>query len=67
MTQIPGQHSPTIKNRSSKQLICLTKVKPIERSVSYETLKGWAANGNREASKELARRNKKHAKDKKQS
>lgn len=57
MIQIPGQHVSPIKNRSSKHLFILCKHKPIERCVSYEKLNAWAANGDRNATKELARRN----------
>lgn len=57
MIQIPGQHVPPIKNRSSKHLFILCKHKPVERCVSYEKLQAWAASGDRAANKELARRN----------
>lgn len=61
MTRAPGEHVPNIKNRSSKHLICLTKMKPIVRSLSNEALNKMK--GDNEAIKELHRREKKHAKD----
>lgn len=57
MVRIPGEHAPNVKNRSSKHLIPLTKIKPIERCISYDKLTTWANGGDRAAIKELARRN----------
>lgn len=67
MVRIPGSHAPNIKNRSSKHLIPLTKVRPIYRSLSNAALeemaKGDGKNkGNYDAQKELNRRQKKHDK-----
>lgn len=59
MTQVPGEHVPPIKNRSSKHLIKLTKVKPMIKSVSNERLNAMIKSGDHEASKERTRRNKK--------
>ena len=56
MIQIPGQHVPRVKNRSSKHLILLTKNKPVERCVSQAQLEAWAKESSGLASKELARR-----------
>ena len=59
MVRVPGEHAPNVKNRSSKHLICLTKVRPIVRSMSNEALKAWFSS---EARTELNRREKKRAK-----
>jgi len=53
MVRIPGEHAPNIKNRSSKNLILLTKVKPAEKSMSNEELMKYSS---RAAVKELKRR-----------
>lgn len=63
MTRTPGEHVPNIKNRSSKQLICLTKHKPIVRSLSNEAL--MKIKYDDDASKELRRREKKNKNDQK--
>ena len=59
MVRIPGSHAPNIKNRSSKQNICLTKVKPAVRSMSNAAL---AALAGKDVADEIRRRNKKHSK-----
>ena len=59
MVRVPGEHAPNIKNRSSKHLICLTKVRPIVRSMSNEALNALSSS---EARAELNRREKKRAK-----
>lgn len=64
MVRIPGLHAPNIKNRSSKHLIPLTKVRSIYRCLSNAVLeemaKGDGKNkGNYNAQKELNRRQKK--------
>ena len=64
MTQIPGQHVPPIKNRSSKHLIKLTKVKPAVKSMSTARVAELAKAGDRDAMRENTRRNKKMAKRK---
>ena len=56
MRRIPGTHVPNIKNRSSKQLIWFTKIKPVERSMSNEQLKDLSKKGYKLADKELTRR-----------
>ena len=56
MRRIPGTHVPNIKNRSSKQLIWFTKIKPVERSMSNEQLKDLSKKGYKTADKELTRR-----------
>lgn len=66
MVRIPGSHPPNIKNRSSKHLIPLTKIKPAVRSLSNAALeemaKGDGKHRCRVADKELERRAKKRAK-----
>lgn len=42
MIRVPGSHVPNIKNRSSKHLIPLTKVKPAIRSMSNAALEELA-------------------------
>lgn len=59
MVRIPGEHAPNIKNRSSKHLICMTKIKPVVRSMSNEALNAMNTS---EARAELNRREKKRAK-----
>ena len=56
MRRMPGTHVPNIKNRSSKQLIWFTKIKPVERSMSNEQLKDLSKKGYKPADKELTRR-----------
>lgn len=63
MRRIPGTHVPNIKNRSSKQLIWFTKIKPVERSMSNEQLKDLSKKGYKPADKELNRRSNKMKKD----
>ena len=63
MRRIPGTHVPNIKNRSSKQLIWFTKIKPVERSMSNEQLKDLSKKGYKLADKELNRRSNKMKKD----
>lgn len=62
MVRIPGSHVPNIKNRSSKHLIPLTKVKPAVRSMSNamleEIAKGDGKHRCRVAEAELERRRK---------
>ena len=62
MRRMPGTHVPNIKNRSSKQLIWFTKIKPVERSMSNEQLKDLSKKGYKLADKELARRSNKKTK-----
>ena len=64
MRRIPGTHVPNIKNRSSKQLIWFTKIKPAERSMSNEQLKDLSKKGYKLADKELTRRSNKMKKAK---
>lgn len=64
MVQTPGQHVPPINNRSSKQYIKLTKIKPVVKSMRTDRVQALAKAGDREASRELTRRNKKMAKRK---
>ena len=59
MRRMPGTHVPNIKNRSSKQLIWFTKIKPVERSMSNEQLKDLSKKGYKLADKELTRRSNK--------
>lgn len=59
MVRIPGEHPPNIKNRSSKQHILLTKIKPAVKSMSNEMLNKY---NTPDAVKERKRREKKHQK-----
>lgn len=65
MRRLPGSHAPNIKNRSSKQLSKLTKIRPFWRSMSntvlLEIAKSDAKNNSayRFAQKELDRRSRK--------
>ena len=61
MIQIPGQHVPTVKNRSSKHLYLLTKVKPAVRSASNTVLEEWGKGNGLGVHKEIKRRAKKTA------
>lgn len=65
MVRAPGSHPPNIKNRSSKHLIKLTKIKSAYRSMSNEALYKKQKAGDNDASKELNRRAKKASKLKK--
>jgi hypothetical protein len=58
MRRLPGSHIPNIKNRSSKHLSWLTKIKPIVRSASNEQLQQWN-NNNPDVTREIQRRAKK--------
>lgn len=60
MTRAPGSHPPNIKNRSSKHLIKLTKVKSIFRSMSNAALAEYSHFS--DAKREIERRKKKNAK-----
>lgn len=66
MVRIPGSHAPIIKNRSSKHLIPLTKMRSIYRCLSNAALKEMAKSDgkhrNYNAEKELNRRQKKRDK-----
>lgn len=65
MIRVPGSHTPNIKNRSSKHLMLLTKIRPIYRCLSNAALEEIAKNGKLAgglANKELNRRAKKRAK-----
>ena len=59
MTRIPGEHVPNIKNRSSKNLICLTKHTPIVKTMSNEALNKLSSD---DAVRERKRRAKKNDK-----
>lgn len=59
MIRLPGSHMPNIKNRSSKHLGWLTKMKPAVRSLSNAALNELTTAA---ANKEKARRQKKRAK-----
>lgn len=61
MIQIPGQHVPTVKNRSSKHLYLLTKVKPAVKSASNAVLEEWGKGNGQGVHKEIKRRAKKTA------
>ena len=64
MRRIPGDHSPNIKNRSSKHLTPLTKCKSVYKSMSNAALEALAKGngkdkGDYDAQRELNRRRKK--------
>ena len=59
MRRTPGEHAPNAKNRSSKQLVGLTKVKPFYKSLSNDALAEYKTKG---AQQERERRAKKRAK-----
>lgn len=59
MVRVPGSHAPNIKNRSSKHLICMTKMRPVVRTMSNAALN---ALGSSEARAEIQRRQKKREK-----
>ena len=59
MIQIPGTHVPPIKNRSSKHLYLLTKVKPAVKSASNAALEEFGKSNALGVHKEIKRRAKK--------
>ena len=59
MTRVPGEHLPNIKNRSSKQYMCLTRIKPVVKSMNNEMLNKF---NTPDAIHERKRREKKHQK-----
>jgi len=59
MRRLPGSHEPNNKNRSSKHLGWLAKMKPAIRSLSTESLNAMVG---KDVQKELARRRDKKAK-----
>lgn len=56
MIQIPGQHVPQVKNRSSKNLYFLTKIKPAVKCASNAVLEEWAKGTGAGVHKEIKRR-----------
>ena len=63
MIRVPGSHVPNIKNRSSKHLGWLTKMKPAVRSLSNAALNELNTNAaNQEKKRRQAKRAKKEAK-----
>lgn len=62
MIRVRGLFQKQLKNRSSKNLICLTKMKPAVMSMSNEKLDKLVASGDRDAIAEKKRRDKKRAK-----
>lgn len=58
MRRLPGSHTPNIKNRSSKHLSWLTKIKPVVKCISNEQLQQWN-NNNPDVTREIQRRAKK--------
>lgn len=56
MIQIPGQHVPRVKNRSSKNLYFLTKIKPAVKCASNAVLEEWAKGTGAGVHKEIKRR-----------
>jgi len=63
MIRTPGEHAPNIKNRSSKNLICLTGMKSLYKSLSGEALAEMSKRGDALATKEINRRSKKNEKN----
>lgn len=59
MRRLPGNHMPNIKNRSSKHLTWLTKMKPVVRSLSNAALQEMVGT---DVAKEIKRRANKRAK-----
>ena len=63
MIRLPGSHAPNIKNRSSKHLGWLTKMKPIVRSLSNAALNELnTPAANKEKKRREVKRAKKEAK-----
>ena len=62
MIRVTGLFQKQLKNRSSKHLICLTKMKPAVMSMSNEKLDKLVAGGDKFAIAEKKRRDKKRAK-----
>jgi hypothetical protein len=62
MRRLPGSHEPNNKNRSSKHLHWLTKIRPIVRCVSNEQLNKWAGKNSLNINAEIERRKKRRAK-----
>lgn len=56
MIQVPGQHVPRVKNRSSKHLYFLTKVKSAVKCASNSMLEEWAKGNGPGVHKEIKRR-----------
>lgn len=57
MRRTPDNHLPNCKNRSSKHLIPLTKIKSVYRSMNGETLSRLSNDsGDANAKKEITRR-----------
>ena len=64
MVRVRGLFQKQTKNRSSKDLICLTKMKPAVRSMPNKKLAELAARGDKDAAAEIHRRSKKNDKAK---
>ena len=62
MIRVTGLFQKQLKNRSSKHLICLTKMKPAVMSMSNEKLDKLAAGVNKLSIAKNKRRDKKRAK-----
>jgi hypothetical protein len=62
MIRLPGGHVPNIKNRSSKHLFWLTKLKPIIRCVNNEQLNKWLGKTSLNVNAEIERRKKRRLK-----
>lgn len=62
MVRVTGLAQKDLRNRSSKHLICLTKMKPAVMSMSNEKLDKLVATGDKFAIAEKKRRDKKRAK-----
>ena len=56
MQRLPGSHPPNIKNRSSKHLAWLTKIRPIVRCVNNEQLNALVGISSYNVAKEIQRR-----------
>lgn len=62
MNRVYGLFQKDLRNRSSKHLMLIQKVKPAVLSLSGAVLKEMAAKGNKDAAAEIARREAKRAK-----
>lgn len=63
MRRLPGSHAPNSKNRSSKNLTWMTKIRPAIRSLNNATVRELANNGMQNAIAEMNRRDKCHDKN----
>jgi hypothetical protein len=62
MIRLPGSHVPNIKNRSSKHLFWLTKLRPIVRCLNNEQLNKLVGKTSLNVNAEIERRKKRQLK-----